>query len=141
MATVAVTIAGRVYRMACGEGEEAHLQSLARHVDATLATLRASFGEVGDQRLVVMSAITIADELNEARSRITALEAELGSLRVTESEGAALRDALAEEIAVSLNLAAERVERVVQEINGAGHPITGAGDLGATAQPVETAGE
>ena len=44
--TVAVTIAGRVYRMACGEGEEAHLQSLARHVDATLTDLRQGFGEI-----------------------------------------------------------------------------------------------
>ncbi len=133
MATVAVTIAGRVYRMACGEGEEAHLQSLARHVDATLATLRASFGEIGDQRLVVMSAITIADELNEARGRVAALEAEVSSLRVTETEGAALRDALAEEIAVSLNGAAERIERVVQEINGAGQLASG--------QSVATGGE
>lgn len=120
MATVAVTIAGRVYRMACGEGEEAHLQALARHVDATLATLRGSFGEIGDQRLVVMTAITVADELSEAKARIAALEAELGGLRTTESEGVALRDALAEEIAQSLNGAAQRIERVAQELNGAG---------------------
>ena len=63
MATVAVVIAGRSYRMACGEGEEGHLQSLARHVDQTLAQLRKGFGEIGDQRLTVMTAITIADEL------------------------------------------------------------------------------
>ena len=120
MATVGVTIAGRVYRMACGEGEEAHLQALARHVDATLASLRKGFGEIGDQRLVVMTAITVADELSEAKARIAALEAELSGLRITESESVSLRDALAVEIASSLDEAAERIERVAQELNGAG---------------------
>ncbi len=120
MATVAVTIAGRVYRMACGEGEEAHLQSLARHVDATLASLREGFGEIGDGRLVVMAAITVADELSEARARIASLEAELDGLRTTEAGGMALRDALAEEVASSLHDAAERIERVAQAMNGAG---------------------
>ncbi len=120
MATVAVTIAGRVYRMACGEGEEAHLQSLARHVDATLADLRQGFGEIGDQRLVVMTAITVADQLSEAKERILALEAELGSLRTTESEEASLRDALAQEVAQSLEAAAARIERLAQDLNQAG---------------------
>lgn len=119
MPTVAVTIAGRVYRMACGEGEEAHLQSLARHVDRTLGTLRKGFGEIGDQRLVMMSAIAIADELSEAKARVAALEAELGGIRVTKSEGEARRDALAEEIAASIGEAAERIERIAREFNGA----------------------
>ena len=120
MATVGVTIAGRVYRMACGEGEEAHLQDLARHVDATLATLRQGFGEVGDQRLVVMTAITIADELSEARSTISRLEAELGGLRITGTESETLRDALADAIADELGEAAARIERIARELNGAG---------------------
>jgi cell division protein ZapA len=120
MATVAVTIAGRVYRMACGEGEEAHLQAMALHVDKTLAALRQGFGEIGDQRLVIMTAITVADELSEAKKRIAALEAEIGSLRTTTSQGEALRDALAAEVAVSLNEAAVRIEQIAQELNGAG---------------------
>ena len=33
MAQVNVTIAGRSFRMACGDGEEAHLEALARQVD------------------------------------------------------------------------------------------------------------
>ena len=65
MATVGVTIAGRTYRMACGEGEEGHLQALAKHVDTKLAELRKGFGEIGDTRLVIMTAITVADELFE----------------------------------------------------------------------------
>ena len=120
MATVAVTIAGRTYRMACGEGEEGHLQDLARHVDATLATLRKSFGAIGDTRLVIMTAITVADELSEANRKVAALEERLASLAQTTSEGEAMRDALAAEVVGALETASERIERIARDLNEAG---------------------
>lgn len=120
MATVGVTIAGRTYRMACGEGEEGHLQELARHVDATLAGLRKGFGEIGDTRLVIMTAITVADELFEARRRAAELEARLAELAESRSEGEALRDALALDVAGALDAASTRLERLAQHLNEAG---------------------
>ena len=120
MTTVAVTIAGRSYRMACGEGEEAHLQQLARHVDQTLAGLRKGFGEIGDARLVIMTAITVADELYEAKRRIEELEAVVAEHRTNLSDGEALRDALAAAVAASLDVASERIERVAHHLNEAG---------------------
>ena len=73
MAQVAVSIGGRVYRLACNEGEEPHLEALARQVDGKIDEIRGAFGEIGDQRLVVMSALTFADELSEAQRTIDAL--------------------------------------------------------------------
>ena len=119
MATVGVTIAGRTYRMACGEGEESHLQDLARHVDATLAGLRKGFGEIGDTRLVIMTAITVADELSEAKRRIASLEEELAGLTATRSQGDAARDAVAEDVAAALDAVSGRIERVAQALNEA----------------------
>ncbi len=81
MTQVSVTIAGHAYRMACAEGEEAHLQGLARQIDERIEMLRRNFGEIGDQRLVIMAAITVADELAEARHQISALEAEINGLK------------------------------------------------------------
>ncbi len=52
----------RVYRVACGEGEEARLGGLARLVDAAIAGMRQRFGEIGGQCLIIMAAITLADE-------------------------------------------------------------------------------
>ena len=65
MAQVSVTINGRQFRMACEDGQEAHLMSLARELDGRIEGLRAKFGEIGDTRLTVMAALTIADELGE----------------------------------------------------------------------------
>ena len=120
MATVAVTIAGRSYRMACGEGEEPHLKDLARHVDQTLAGLRKGFGEIGDMRLAVMTAITLADELFEANRRVAELETTLAGAASVRENGDALRETLVAEMAASLDSASERIERIAQRLNAAG---------------------
>ena len=67
MAQVSVTIDGRKFRLACNEGEEPRLSQLAAMVDEKIGELRGAFGEIGDQRLVVMAALTFADQLAEAR--------------------------------------------------------------------------
>ena len=72
MSQVSVTIDGRKYRLACNEGEEARLESLAGMIDEKVGEMRAAFGEIGDQRLVIMAALTIADNLGEARDQAAA---------------------------------------------------------------------
>ena len=72
MSQVSVSIAGRKYRLSCNEGEEARLESLAGMIDEKIGQMRASFGEIGDQRLVIMAALTIADNLTEARDEAAA---------------------------------------------------------------------
>lgn len=81
MPQIVVSIDGKTYRMACAEGEEAHLQGLAAEVDARMTELRGSFGEIGDLRLTVMAAIMATDELDEQRRRVAALEAEVAELQ------------------------------------------------------------
>jgi cell division protein ZapA len=118
MAQVSVTIAGHAYRVACGEGEEDHLQDLARQIDEKIETLKRNFGEIGDQRLTIMAAITIADELAEANRRIAALEAEIADMKSTTMTLETERDQWADHIADSLGETAARIERVAQNLNG-----------------------
>jgi cell division protein ZapA len=72
MSQVSVTIDGRKYRLACNDGEEARLESLAGMIDEKIGEMRTAFGEIGDQRLVIMAALTIADSLTEARDAAAA---------------------------------------------------------------------
>ena len=74
MTQVNVTINGRQYRMACEDGEEGHLAHLAEDLDERIARLRLRFGEIGDTRLTVMAALTLADELAEANKKLQGLE-------------------------------------------------------------------
>ncbi len=69
MGHVAVTLNGRSYRFACGDGEEARLHDLAAHVKSKVDTLALQFGQVGEDRLFLMAALLVADELFEARER------------------------------------------------------------------------
>ncbi|MGH6797456.1 MAG: cell division protein ZapA [Roseiarcus sp.] len=119
MSQVAMTIAGKVYRVACDEGEEAHLGELARVVDGKIAGMREKFGEMGDQRLTVMAAVTLADELFEANRRVSDLETELSELKRVAATALSGREAWVDRVAVSLDDAATRVETVTQVLNGA----------------------
>ena len=73
MSQVTITLNGRTYRLSCGEGEESRLIELADVVRTRLQSLVAEFGQAGDDRLLLMSALLIADELLDARSRLAAL--------------------------------------------------------------------
>ena len=63
MSQVTVTINGRQFRMACEDGQEGHLMRLAQDLDQRIDKLRGNFGEIGDTRLTIMAALTVADEL------------------------------------------------------------------------------
>lgn len=112
MAHVVVTIAGRTYRMSCEDGEEPRLEQLARYVEGKIHDMREGFGEIGEQRVVVMAAIALADEASDARGRTASLESNLAGLRAeldsARRENAALKDRLAG----ALEEAARRLERL-----------------------------
>lgn len=110
MAEVTVTIAGRNYRMACDDGQEAHLQRLGDSVDQKITDMRASFGEIGDMRLTVMAAIVIADELAESRSRIAGLEEKLNLLRSGDKDAIAASEHETAEAVELIDHLAERLE-------------------------------
>lgn len=69
MGQVIVTLNSRTYRLGCGDGEEARLQELSSYLAAKVDAIRTEVGQVGEDRLLVMAALLIADELFEARER------------------------------------------------------------------------
>jgi cell division protein ZapA len=69
MGQVTITLNGRSYRLHCGDGEEKRVQQLAQHVAEKMETLVGEFGSGGHDRLLVMTALLIADELFEIRDR------------------------------------------------------------------------
>jgi cell division protein ZapA len=67
MGQVAVTLNGRSYRFDCGDGEEARLAELAAFVKGRVEEIGRQFGNAGDERILLMAALLIADELWDAR--------------------------------------------------------------------------
>ncbi|NJL08534.1 MAG: cell division protein ZapA [Methylacidiphilales bacterium] len=114
MGQVNVTINGRQYRMACEDGQENHLVGLAEDLEKRINGLRAAFGEIGDQRLTMMAAIMVADELHEAGRRIQSLEAEREALNEARAQAAARTESHERAAAEALETAAQRIERLAQ---------------------------
>lgn len=116
MPQVNVTIAGKAYRMACGEGEEPHLEELARFYDSKIDEMRQAFGEIGDMRLHVMAALMVADEMTEMRKRIASLEQQLAALQGDAGSADQRAGELEEKAAAALVAAAERIEGIAKSL-------------------------
>ncbi|MGN6116532.1 MAG: cell division protein ZapA [Nitrobacter sp.] len=117
MSHINVSINGRQYRMACEDGQEPRLLKLAEDLEGRIGELRGKFGEIGDQRLEVMAALTTSDELLDANNRIRALEEELNALRDVRTNAAERARATQVAVAAALNAAAERIEKTTQVLN------------------------
>ena len=87
MAQVAITFNNRAYRFQCGEGDVERLEKLCDYLKDKLDTLMREHGQIGDERLVLMAAFTIADELFDARADIDELlESQTDKLKSVASE-------------------------------------------------------
>lgn len=117
MSEVNVTINARQYRMACENGQEQHLLKLSEDLDKRIGQLRASFGEVGDTRLTVMAALTVADELAEAGKTIRRLEEELGALKDARVTASDRTQATQVALVAAFNSAAARIESLTKKLN------------------------
>jgi len=86
MPLVNVMVNSRAYTIACDEGEQEHLKELAAHVDSKVRELTGSVGQVGDQKLLLMAAVLITDELYDARGRIDGHAKKAGELATAQAE-------------------------------------------------------
>ncbi len=117
MALAIVTIAGRTYRMGCDEGQEKRLEELAAIVDKKIASMRENFGEIGDQRIIVMAALQIADEVADARARVDGLESEIAALR-QQIDASKRRDAAIEaRLEQTFGDTAARLEQLARDLS------------------------
>ena len=74
MAQVDVSVNGQSYRIACEDGQEDRLVDLAAMVDEKVLELVNQIGQVGSNRLLVMAALIIADELVDLKNEAGSLQ-------------------------------------------------------------------
>ena len=118
MAQVNITIGGKLFRMACDDGQEEHLTGLGAEVDRLITELRGNFGEIGDQRLTMMAAITLADRRAEADRVIERLKDELASTRAAQDAEAQRFENAQFGLARAVDVAAQQIEAAAQRLSG-----------------------
>ena len=106
MAQVSVTINGRSFQIACDDGQEANLMRLAAYVDKRVGELVAAVGQVGDDRLLVMASLLVADELSDAVTRLDGVDEPDDSDRLQEEET----------LISNIETLAERIEHIAQRL-------------------------
>lgn len=119
MAEVNVEIDGRKYRMACEDGQEAHLQGLAERFNTQVLGFKQEFGEIGDIRLAVMAGIATMDSVAEIENRMRALQAEFEEQSKLVQQLSAENEALEARCTKQLNDAADDIERAAAALGAA----------------------
>lgn len=110
MGQVAITLNGRAYRLECDEGEEERLLGLAEELGGHVERLKEQFGQVGDDRLLVMAALMTGDELAETRIRLEEANAKLAEIFRNRAALDQQFDDTQAEVADHIGVLAERVE-------------------------------
>jgi len=116
VAQVNLTVNGRVYRMACEDGEEEHVARLGERFDEAIKELRGVLGEIGDQRLMVMAGILMTDRLGDAEQKLKKAEQEIQSLKDSRADTAMRIEGLELNFADTFNRAAIRVEQIAERL-------------------------
>lgn len=102
MAQLTVHVNAKPYIVGCEDGEEAHLKTLAALVDAKAREVAAGAGQVGETRVLLLAALVLADELNEASARLAAAQARVDGLGAerqgAEGKAVAALEAVAQKI-------------------------------------------
>jgi cell division protein ZapA len=68
MANVDIEVAGRHYNVACREGEQEHLQSVAAVVNQRALDATAALGSLSETSQLLYAALLIADDIKEIRA-------------------------------------------------------------------------
>lgn len=70
MAQINIMVGGRAYALACRDGEEDRLTKLANHINHKAEDLSNTLGQMAEPRMLLMSALLVADELFETKEKV-----------------------------------------------------------------------
>jgi cell division protein ZapA len=81
MPNIEISIGGRVFEVACQEGEEPYLEAAARALDSEAQVLVAQNGRLPESRILLMAGLMLADKTVGVEERLRGLEAKLAEAR------------------------------------------------------------
>ena len=80
MANVNIKFNGKEFLLSCDDGQEEHLEELSLHLNKKFNGLKNSLGNIGENKLLLITSIKIMDEYFETRKKINAKKKELEDL-------------------------------------------------------------
>ena len=80
MANVNITFNGKEFLLSCDDGQEEHLMELAEHLNNKFAGLKSKLGNIGENKLLLITSIKVMDEYFETKKKIEEKKKELTDL-------------------------------------------------------------
>ena len=105
---VTIRLNGTPYQIGCGAGEESRIEELAAEIESVVQQLVGSVGQIGEARLLAMTALIFADRAQEAAGKVfssASSSASDGGADPANGNGSSNDEAAA----AALNRAAERI--------------------------------
>lgn len=80
MANVNITFNGKEFILSCDDGQEEHLIELAEQLNNRFAGLKSQLGNIGENKLLLITSIKIMDEYFETKKKIEEKKKEFNDL-------------------------------------------------------------
>ena len=81
MANVNIKFNGKEYLLSCEDGQEEHLEELSSNLNKKFNNLKDELGNIGENKLLLISSIKVMDEYFETKNKIEAQKKELEELK------------------------------------------------------------
>ncbi len=80
MANVNIKFNRKEFLLSCDDGQEEHLEELSLHLNKKFEDLKTSLGNIGENKLLLITSIKIMDEYFETKKKIEEKKQELNEL-------------------------------------------------------------
>ena len=80
MANVNIKFNGKDFLLSCEDGQEEHLEELALNLNNKFESLKSDLGNIGENKLLLITAIKVMDEYFETKKKIDKKKIELDNL-------------------------------------------------------------
>tara|TARA_B110000444_G_scaffold207625_1_gene201711 strand:+ start:221 stop:664 length:444 start_codon:yes stop_codon:yes gene_type:complete len=80
MANVSIKFNGKEFLLSCDDGQEEHLEELLIQLNQKFNELKDNLGNVGENKLLLITAVKVMDEYHETKKRVEQKKTELRDL-------------------------------------------------------------
>ena len=80
MANVSIKFNNKEFLLACGDGQEEHLEELLIQINKKFNNLKNDLGNLGENKLLLITAVKIMDEYYETKKKVDQKKEELNDL-------------------------------------------------------------
>ena len=80
MANVSIKFNGKEFLLSCDDGQEEHLEELLIHINQKFNQLKNDLGNLGENKLLLITAVKVMDEYHETKKKVEQKKTELTNL-------------------------------------------------------------